>query len=84
MKLQSKANRRARDKAGGNTTLLVQKNWKGRRRGNGRGGGTCRGNDGQTYAPFPSKCERWYCQKVGHLAADCPQRLEDEKKKGTR
>jgi hypothetical protein len=59
----------------------VQKNWRGRRRGNGWEGGTSQGNDGQMYAPFPSKCECWYCQKVGHLAANCPQRLEDEKKK---
>jgi hypothetical protein len=40
MKLQSEANRYARDKAGGNTALLVQKNWRGCGRGNGPGGKT--------------------------------------------
>jgi hypothetical protein len=69
-KLQSEANRRAREKAGGNTALYTHH--KGKSKGKGGDG------KGKWQAKPTDECR--YCRHLGHWTRHCPQCEEDKKK----
>ncbi|KAJ3476999.1 hypothetical protein NLI96_g10770 [Meripilus lineatus] len=68
-KLQTEANRRAREKASGETALLATKS---KRRKGGKGKGKASPDD---------ECR--YCHAKGHWISQCRKREEDEKKKNS-
>lgn len=70
-KLQAEANRRTRDKSGGESALIAQKSKK-------SGRGNARGGKGK---PSPDD-ECRYCKGKGHWANKCKKCEEDEKRKG--
>ena len=73
-KLQAEANRRIREKAGGNSALLAQGSQK-----KGQSGGQ---NKGKGRGPqVEDECR--YCHGKGHWANKCAKREEDEKKKNS-
>jgi hypothetical protein len=67
-KLQSEANRRAREKAGGNTALYTH------HKGKGKGGD----GKGKWQAKPTDECR--YCHHLSHWTRHCPQREEDKRK----
>src|ERR1700675_1278411 len=78
-KLQAKANRRARDKASGNTALLAH--GRGKRAGKSKGKGGKENGKGHEKPGPASTDECWYCHETGHWANKCPKREEDDRKK---